>query len=155
MKKICNMDCFHCTYNDCINDNVYSEKSRYCNRSEWGKQRQRDYQKKKRDEAREKGLCIICKQKKATHGEKCYECYLRQKRHDKKKNKHLREYWLENGLCYYCGAKTIQGKKVCEKHYQIVLKNLQHCIESENTKQARKNFGKLNNLIFGSREKNM
>lgn len=141
MKNIkCNHDCLNCIYEDCINDNIYRDSSLYKNRSEQAKANQRAYQKRARDEAKEKGLCIICRKEKATHGSKCKKCYLRQKRYDRKKNKGLREYWLENGLCYFCGAKCIEGKKVCEKHYKPLKQNIDICNQSEPTKKSQKRF---------------
>lgn len=139
---ICNHDCLNCIYDDCINDSVYSEKSLYRNRSEQAKENQRKLQKRKRDESKAKGLCVICRSKKATHGVKCYECYIRQKRYDKAKYNGKRQYWKENGLCFYCGAKTLPGKKVCQKHYDSLLKNIVKCNASKNTKRAQLEFGK-------------
>ena len=137
----CNKKCLSCPLPDCSCNKVYSEKSLYKNRPEAQKQRMREYARKKRDEARSKGLCIICRKKAATHGTKCYECYLRQKRYDKRKNNHLREHWRENGLCWYCGSSAIQGKRTCQKHYQILKDNIYtHCLESPKTKLAQREF---------------
>lgn len=126
-KKIkCNRDCFHCIYDDCIVDiRVYSEKSLYKNRSPEAQERQRAYQKKKRDEAKAKGLCTVCKKKKATHGVKCYECYIRQKRHDRAKYDGRRQEWIDNGLCYFCGKPRMKGQKVCEEHYKILYDSIE------------------------------
>ncbi len=143
-KKVkCNHDCFNCIFPDCICDTFYSEKSLYKNRSEKAKAYQREYQKKKRQEAKEKGFCIICRQEIATRGTKCYECYIRQKRHDRAKCSGDREYWKENGLCYFCGQQPLVGKKVCEKHYKYLAKNIVLCNGSENTKKAQKEFVRL------------
>lgn len=138
----CNHDCFNCIYDDCINDSVYSEKSLYRNRSEQNKENQRKIQKRRRAEAKEKGLCIVCMSKKATCGTKCHECYICQKRYDKAKYDGRRQYWKENGLCYQCGAEPLPGKKVCKKHYDILLKNIAVCNASEKTKNAQVNFGR-------------
>ena len=120
----------------------YSEKSLYRNRSEQNKENQRELQKRKRVEAKAKGLCPVCRSKKATHGVKCYECYIRQKRHDKAKYDGRRKHWKDNGLCVLCGAETLPGKKVCQKHYNSLLKNIAVCNASENTKRAQLEFGK-------------
>ena len=141
-KKVkCNHDCFNCIYDDCINDYVYPENQLYKYRTENWKNHQKAYQKKKRDEARAKGFCIVCRKRKATKGSKCLECYLRQKRFDRAKYDGKRELWRDNGLCYYCGKKPVDGKKVCRKHYDILLKNIKTCNDSENTKQSQKEFG--------------
>lgn len=115
--KVCDMDCFNCKYKDCIKNDTYSEKSRYCNRSAEARNHQKERAKKKRDEARKQGLCCICLKKPQTHGAKCYECYLRQKRYDQKKNTGERERWKDEGKCYYCGADVVPGKKTCSIHY--------------------------------------
>lgn len=139
----CNHDCFNCIYEDCINDDVYREKSLYKYRSEQSKANNRAYQKKRRDEAKAKGLCIVCCKKPATNGSKCYECFLRQKRYDKRKNTGERAFWKENGLCYYCGKPTLKGKKVCIDHYKILLKNIEICNKSNNEKPSNKRgFGR-------------
>lgn len=142
--SICNHDCLHCIYEDCINDSVYSEKGLYRNRSEQNKENQRKIQKRRRDEAKAKGLCTVCRSKKATHGVKCYECYIRQKRYDKAKYDGRRQYWIENGLCYYCGAKVLPGKKVCQEHYDTLLRNIAVCNASKNTKKVQSGFWKKN-----------
>ena len=79
----CDKDCLNCIKEYCTD--VYRESSRYCNRPEEQKQRQRDYQKRKREEAKANGLCIVCRKKPRLYGSKCYECYIRQKRHDRAK----------------------------------------------------------------------
>ena len=143
MDKIkCKTDCFNCLFEDCINDSTYRESSLYKNRSEQAKKYQREYQKRRREKAKESGLCIVCCKKPATYGAKCYECMLRQKRHDKKKYDGTRELWKQEGRCYFCGATPVKGKKVCEKHYHILLQNIKICNESENTKIAQHNFGR-------------
>ena len=133
---LCDKDCINCQKEYCTN--VYRESSRYCNRSEEAKQYQREYQKKKRQEAKGKGLCIICRKKKANHGSKCLECYLRQKRHDRAKYDGKRQHWMENGLCYMCGEQVIKGKHLCQKHYQIAKNNAIYLNSHENTIEARK-----------------
>ena len=138
----CNRDCFNCQYEDCINDDTY----RLCKTPEVI-ERRKEYQrmtaKRKRDEARTKGLCMVCQKKKATYGVKCYECYIRQKRYDLNKYHNDRETWRQNGLCYFCGKQPIEGKKVCIVHYKILLKNIEKCNESENTKKVQKDFGRI------------
>ena len=140
MSKVCNMDCFNCKFDDCIKNDVYSESSRYCNRSEEYKQYQREYQKKKRDEAREKGYCIVCLKRPATNGAKCLECYLRQKRYDKSKCDGRRQMWIEEGRCYFCGGEVKEGKKVCEKHYRVLFENTKKVNDLPQTKEAQKIF---------------
>ena len=144
-KIICDRDCFNCKFDDCISDiRVYSEKSLYKNRSPQAQANQRALAKKKRDEAKAQGSCMVCRKKKATHGVKCYECYLRQKRHDRAKCDGRREYWLDEGLCYFCGAPRIAGQKVCEKHYKILKDKImkQNANPTEKMKEQRREFNR-------------
>lgn len=144
----CNKDCLNCTLEDCINDRVYPEKSRYKNRPEEQKEYQKRYTRIRYWEAKEKGLCTVCKKRKAKYGTKCYECYIRQKKYDKAKYDGIREKWKESGLCYFCGSEVLPGKQVCKKHYQKLCRNIKKCNEHENTKKARKGWIKRNELIF-------
>ena len=142
-KIICNRDCFNCKFDDCIADiRVYSEKSLYKNRSPQAQANQRALAKKKRDEAKAQGICVICKKKKATRGVKCYECWLRQKRYDRAKYNGKRQYWIDENLCYFCGAPRMAGQKVCEKHYKILNDNImkQNASPTEKMKKQRREF---------------
>lgn len=132
----CNKDCLNCKKEYCTA--VYRDSSRYCNRSEHSRQVNKDYQKKKRDEAREKGLCIICKKKPQEYGSKCYECYLRQKRYDKRKVTGKRQLWKDLGKCYFCGKDPVPGHSTCPKHYKVCRTTIEICNASPNTQEARR-----------------
>lgn len=134
MSKVCDMDCLNCVHDDCINDKVYYDSSLYKNRSESAKKHAKEHQKKLRDEARSKGLCIVCRKRKANHGVTCEDCFRANSRRQKAKNtkRQEREY---ADVCYFCGAARINGKKVCKKHYEIIMKNLRKARESENFKR--------------------
>lgn len=135
----CDKNCFECRFDDCINGHVYPETDRYAFRPEEQKQYQRDYQKRKRDEARAQGLCIICRREKATYGSKCYECYIRQKRFDhKRKNTGERERRLEEGRCYFCGAECMAGRKTCIACWTRLHANAERLNQHPNTIAARK-----------------
>ncbi len=132
----CNKDCLRCKKEYCTN--VYRESSRYCYRSEAQKQYQRNYQKRRREEAKANGLCIVCRKKPCRYGSKCYECYIRQKRHDRAKYDGSRERWKEVGKCYFCGNDVIPGKKVCARHYEVCVRNIKNCNDHPNTIKARR-----------------
>lgn len=123
----CDMNCFECRFDDCVNGSTYSEKSLYKNRSEHARENARAYFKRARDKARESGLCTTCKKKPRKYGVMCYECYLRQKRYDRARSTGERQLWKENDLCYYCGDPVVPGKRVCQKHYDILLKSIAIC----------------------------
>ena len=77
-KNICNMDCFHCIYDDCINDtaDVISSENR---------EHRKNYARIKREVAREKGFCITWCIRPATTGKKCAVCYESARRYREKK----------------------------------------------------------------------
>ena len=131
----CDKDCLRCEREYCID--VYRESSLYRNRSERAKQAQRELQKKRRFEAKAKGLCMVCKKSPASHGVVCRDCYIRKKRYDSKRSG-KREMWKREGKCYFCGEDVLQGKKVCKTHYRTLVKNISICNQHENTLKARR-----------------
>lgn len=137
-KNTCDMDCFNCKFDDCKNEQTYSERSRYKYRSEEYKQKDRELKKRKYYKAKEEGLCVVCQKKPQKHGTKCYECWIRQQRFDQKKNLGIREYRKNNNLCYFCGGEPLADKKVCEKHYKIYAENAKKCNMHPNTIERRK-----------------
>ena len=82
--------------------------------------------KAQREERIAAGLCPICG-KPAKHGQLCTDCYIRKQRvHQAEKNERRvrgdpRRNRMENGLCCFCDSPAMDGKKVCEKHYQILM----------------------------------
>lgn len=80
MKKICDMDCFHCKYDDCIRE--YEPKGSYRPYRDWPQQ-WRDVRNKHRREKygarKQAGLCVSCG-KRANRGVYCDECYLKSKK---------------------------------------------------------------------------
>lgn len=114
----CNHDCFNCVYEDCINDYVRKQ-TPYKDLTDEQKKKHRESVKRSYERAKAKGLCSYCRKRKATHGIMCYECYLYQKRYQKRRyNK--REQWQYMGLCWVCGRKPMEGHKVCEIHYFVL-----------------------------------
>ena len=140
MPKVCDMDCFNCKFDDCIKDDVYKETSRYCNTTEHCRKYNRDYHKKRREEAKQKNYCSRCFKRPATHGTYCYDCYLYSKRYYESHKSIKRQLWQDAGKCYVCGDKVKDGFKLCEKHYKTVCKNLD-CPEcKENIEKLKKRW---------------
>lgn len=134
--SVCDEDCDACPWEGC--KKVYRESSRYRFRSEEAKARQKELQKRKRNEAREKGYCIICRKRPATNGAKCYECYIRQKRYDQAKYDGRRMLWKANGLCYMCGKPTLPNKRLCLAHYDVARQNAERLNAHPNTAESRR-----------------
>lgn len=136
MSKICDMDCFNCKFDDCINDYVRpmhvitTESERISNRQSRAKR----YKK-----LRAAGLCVDCGKPVNGSNAKCYECRLKANRKNRQayRNKHplRREIFRESG-CYFCGKKCVSGKKVCAEHLQICQNNAARARESVNFKNA-------------------
>lgn len=96
-----------------------------------------EYKRKWRAEKAEQGLCLVCgkvrKDKTYKLCEKCrkapYECK------DRTETGRLR---VDNKLCYYCGEPVFRNYKVCKKHYDISVANLNH----PNVDKAREEYKK-------------
>lgn len=96
-------DCFNCLYDDCVNDNVQTYTPEQL-RNKMDKSN--EYSRRRRKEAREKGMCTICWKEKATHGAFCYECWIKntkknRKYIEKRPNYGVRKFYKETGLCYF------------------------------------------------------
>lgn len=62
------------------------------------------------------GLCVYCGKRAAMANRvACVECL---QKHRWKKTSGKRQYWIDHGLCFYCGKPTVPGKKMCEEHYK-------------------------------------
>ncbi len=96
--------------------------------------------KKKRADAKAKGLCVVCQKKPANRGVHCYECWLRQKRNYRKRRSNKRELWKEEGKCYFCGRDPIEGKKVCEFHYPGLKAKADYMHSLPQTKESQRRF---------------
>ncbi len=94
------------------------------------KYHQKQYNNRKYDLLRAFGVCIKCKKRDAVSNRSmCAVCEAKDKiqKHNRKiaKGGFTREMYEYNGGCYFCGSPVIPGKKVCEKHYNINLANLE------------------------------
>lgn len=116
----CDMDCFNCIYPDCINDYVKPQQT-------WNeikvkhRQRNKENCKRRYDHLKKNGLCVDCGKRKATNGIFCLDCYAKRKRNRKYATIPKWIEWQEKGLCRFCGGESVQGKRVCEKHYKMML----------------------------------
>ena len=77
---------------------------------------------------KEAGLCVRCGKRKPLYNDlRCGICKekmnLRKQERRMRNNQLTRKERLEHGLCYFCGAETVSGLKVCERHRQICAKN--------------------------------
>lgn len=107
------------------------EKFREENDKRCDKEREKEYQKRRREIYRQKkeaGVCVRCS-KPATHGLYCYECSIKAKKRNiykaekRKRARHERglvpDERRDKGLCLWCGEKAVPGLQCCEKHQKI------------------------------------
>ena len=122
--------CEYCLEKDVIKNAKYREKNRHRLREE-NKKRMQDL----RERRKQNGECTKCGKKlnpvfDGNNTVKCKICkayymeYMRKRRSKDDKQKITREEKIELKVCLYCNSKAIEGKKLCEKHYNIVLNNL-------------------------------
>lgn len=122
MKRVCDEDCFHCKYEDCINDYVKPE------RSEAQKWYDRERMREKRALYRKYGICVKCFHREAFEGHTlCEECTEKQRLYNEKHNRKRifdkRETRAAEGLCYFCGAPRLDGYRVCKACYDRCKRN--------------------------------
>lgn len=122
----CNMKCFECIYDDCVNDYVKPEYKRPPDQM----RKRADYQKKLRAQRKEAGLCTRCGKREATRGILCIDCYTKDKRYKHERNyTGIVEFWKNNNLCTKCGAQRAPGHKLCERHLKIAQDGIAHARE--------------------------
>ncbi len=127
-------------------------RAREKNRDEWN-ERQKIIQRNIYSKRKDQGVCTRCGKRKADSRHKtCEMC--RAKLREYKRIKYgtgSRFERVEHGLCYFCGNPVKKGYKVCEKHYQINLQNLNNdkCIK------ARENFKKIEYRRIKSKKQNI
>ena len=147
-KIICNGDCFNCKYDDCINDKWIEAEAKkieyminYRETHEAYRKHQAEHKKEIYAKRKAAGLCVKCGKLPAKYGVFCYECKLYMRKYDRRKikqrEKRGREFWASNGKCFFCGEPVINGKKVCERHYELCCKSAEVGRNCENAKAYR------------------
>lgn len=141
--------CDICTERDRELHQKYREENRESDRL-----RHRNYMRNRYKQKTENGYCPRCGSRKPLAGKTlCPVCSKkdmeRYYHNSTRSTKEQRDFWKENGFCYQCGEKAIEGKKLCQKHYDIVMKT--H--ESPKFIEAQKNnyWRKDDELIFMKR----
>lgn len=134
MPKICDMDCFNCKFDDCINDYIPPKKV-YTEEQKEGRREatRRMYQKYK-----EQKRCVNCGRPALKNQVRCLECKLKQNKrnHERLQEKAFSRNFLGNEACYFCGEKRVKGQKVCQKHLEICRKNAERATQSKAFKLA-------------------
>lgn len=116
------------------------------NITEDAKEKERERQKSIYKDRKERGVCTRCGKRPPAPGRaKCGICLEKNAEEHRKKNynrKNIKEYRIENRLCYYCGDPVDTDKKICSKC-------LQKCKEyGEKSGGGNEYWEKDNKLIF-------
>ena len=116
----CDMKCFDCKYDDCINDYVPKDakeyKARYyqAHRDEFRRKKAEQYQERKAA-----GLCVVCgKRKTVPNRVRCLDCLMRAKKHDtagrRRRGMLPNEHFDGVDWCRLCGKeKPVEGQQLC------------------------------------------
>lgn len=136
-KKVCDMDCLHCKYDDCINDYVepHYESEEWKNRSEEHKARVLNKKKKIYNTRKSQGLCARCGKNPVTYGTLCNKCRLYYKKHHRET--YVKKYYGESDKCVRCGGERMQGHKLCKRCYDVSCNNLEKARNSPKYKEAQ------------------
>ena len=89
------------------------------------------------------GICTRCGDRKADNGYKtCGICRAKTREYKRMKyGKPDRRDHYQQGLCYFCDNPVKHGYKVCEKHYELNIKNLDNDKMREATAKLKKIYG--------------
>lgn len=111
-------------------------------------EKNRLYKKKLTEQRKENGLCIWCRKPIcSTSTVFCIDCKIKnQRRNDKRKSGIERSERNEYVLCYICGKRAMDGKKLCEDCNKKACSNLPDNKGSVNYR----NWKQGNELIFGN-----
>lgn len=88
----------------------------------------RTSRKKRYEELKANGICPMCGKRKPEKGLiTCGICLAKSRdRRREKRGTFGRDKSYERGICYFCDNPVKPGYKVCEKHYEMNIKKLQH-----------------------------
>lgn len=105
-----------------------------------------DWERREHKKRIENGICTRCGKRKADNGFKTCGICRAKNREQKRKNRTTenRNERYERGVCYFCENPIKEGYKVCEKHYEMNLKKLQH----PNCQVAREEIKRKNKIFF-------
>ena len=107
---------------------------------------------KRRQARREAGICLDCGKRRVREGcVRCTECLIARRRKNRKSGI-PRSARPEYGMCYICGEPVKTGFKVCQKHYDHMVKMATANIDSPAQQEARMYWKRLNKVVFRRRQ---
>lgn len=111
-----------------------------------------EYERMKRVERKENGVCVKCGKRQATEGKTtCTQCRAKiniyQEKYRNQKRKIPIELYRKDGYCSMCGSTDlVEGKKLCHKCYEAACKNAEI---ARNYIDRKNHFWKKDNALLG------
>lgn len=145
--------CPRCGNNDLMGDETVCPECRAKGTNNTLKKRNRDtynsyhneWAKSTYKKRKEAGVCTRCGKRKATEGyTTCAMCREKDNASRRARNGVSdRSERIDKGICYFCNNPVKTGYKVCEKHYQMNVKNAEKGRESRAAQEYIRNMKKI------------
>lgn len=112
-----------------------------------------EYMKRKREEARENGICRSCLKRKVMPGwSMCHECASKNRRKLRELHREQGHVTyteaIENGLCTCCRHERSTHGKLCDTCYEKSMLKLEKAMQSKKTLEYRERMRRENEAIF-------
>ena len=148
----CNMDCFNCPYDDCINDgyyNYYNAEKQKIYREEH-KEEIKQWKQNLYNERKTAGICTRCGKRPIAKNStsRCIDCLLEDRRRmnnkRRKKGVNSRDTFDGKDYCIRCGRnKPVEGYKMCPECLERARKRAEYARTFIDRDKARKEHEKL------------
>lgn len=127
------LTCYKCNEKEIEKSRKYREKNK-----EKANESARNTQQRRRD----RGLCRACGKVYTGESATCEICRAKDKKRKERKRKEqglfIRDDSVYFGMCYFCGEKVVEGKRTCQKHYDILSKHI-NTINKKGNKNEQNN----------------
>lgn len=113
------------------------------------KRKHNEWLKRRRDLLYAFGVCITCGKRDAKAGShQCERCLAKARIRMEQKRREAgiipRDSYMLQGKCYYCNEPSIEGKRTCQKHYEIAKKNMIHARKFK----VNENYFEIQNRLY-------
>lgn len=112
-------------------------------------QRHKEYSKKRREENRKNGICVVCGTRKAKEGySSCERCLYKHRERSAKKRREQgipsRDLMGKDGTCYFCGKPVNEHEKTCDHCYERCKNQMLYA----RSKKKGPNYFEKQNALF-------